>query len=75
MTPTNQKQALLYYLQETGPVDFVVAAQRLGISQLTARISELRREGWEFSKTTTSGKNRYGNRFSKIIYSNPRKVA
>ena len=75
MKPTNQKQALLYYLQETGPVDFVVAAQRLGISQLTARIAELRREGWDFSKATTSGKNKYGNHFQKRIYSNPRKVA
>ena len=74
MTPQNQKEAVLYYMQEKGPIDFLVAANVLGVSQLTARIAELRREGWTFDKCTTSGKNRYGHNFRKTIYSNVRRV-
>ena len=72
--PTNQKEAVLFYLQEKGCIDFLVAANVLGVSQLTARIAELRREGWTFTKTTTGGKNRYGNTFQKTIYSNARRA-
>ena len=71
MKPNNQKEALLYYLQEGHEVDFLVAANTLGISQLTGRIAELRREGWEFTKRTEKGKNRYGHPYRKIFYSSP----
>jgi hypothetical protein len=72
--PRNQKEAILHYMLKTGPIDFRVAAEVCGVSQLTARINELRREGWEFSKTSRKGKNRYGNPFTSVIYSNPRRV-
>lgn len=69
----NQRQAVLNYIQEHGHIDFLAAANDLGVSQLTGRIAELRLEGWEFDKRTKSGKNRYGNHFSKIVYFNARK--
>ena len=71
MKPTNQKEALLYYLQEGHEVDFLVAANTLGISQLTGRIAELRKEGWTFTKRTDRGFNRYGNHFNRVYYSKP----
>lgn len=73
--PKNQTEAILMHIQKHGEIDFLSAANSCGVSQLTARISELRRKGWDFDKKTTTGKNRYGNTFSKTIYSNARKVA
>ena len=69
----NQRQAVLDYIMEHGSIDFLAAANELGISQLTGRIAELRHQGYEFDKRTKSGKNRYGNHFSKTIYYNARK--
>ena len=72
-TPKNQTDAVRIYMQNTGPIDFLIAANLLGISQLTARFSELRRQGYTWDKCTTSGKNRYGNTFTKTVYSNLRR--
>jgi hypothetical protein len=73
MKPKNQADAVLHYIQTRGEIDFLIAARDLGVSQLTARIADLNRKGWTFDKRTVSGKNRYGNKFSKVIYSNARK--
>jgi len=71
--PTNQKEALLMHMQSGHEVDFQEAAI-LGISQLTGRIAQLRKDGWHFSKREESGTNRYGNHYRKVFYSNPRRV-
>ena len=73
--PTNQKDAVLRYIQNRGQIDFLSAANACGVSQLTARINELYRDGWTFDKKTVTGKNRYGNTYSKTIYSNARRAA
>ena len=73
--PTNQREAVLFYIQRHGEIDFLTAANELGVSQLTARINELRKRGWEFSKKDKSGTNRFGNRYTKTIYYNARKKA
>ena len=72
--PTTQCEALLAYMKKGNEVDFQVAAQVLGISQLTGRIAELRKKGYRFSKREEKGKNRYGNHFTKVYYFNPRKA-
>lgn len=72
--PKNQTEAVLMHIQKRGEIDFLAAANSCGVSQLTARISELRRKGWDFDKRVESGKNRYGNAYSKTIYSNARMV-
>ena len=71
IVPKNQKEAVLYWMQAGNELDFQIAARTLGVSQLTARINELRRDGWRFTKRTETGKNRYGNGFHKIYYSEP----
>lgn len=70
--PKNQTEAVLMRIQKVGQIDFLDAAQSCGVSQLTARIAELRRKGWSFDKRTETGKNRYGHAFSKTVYSNAR---
>lgn len=72
--PKNQNEAVLAHVQKYGRIDFLDAANNLGVSQLTARISELRRKGWTFDKRTENGKNRFGNKFQKVIYSNARRL-
>ncbi len=74
MKPTNQTEAVKMYMENTGPIDFLVAANLLGISQLTARMAELRKQGYQWDTCTTSGKNRYGNPYRKAIYSNLRRA-
>ena len=73
MKSTNQKEAVLFYMQEGHELDFLTAANVLGVSQLTARINDLRREGWTFHKRAETGKNRYGHSFTKVYYSKPEK--
>ena len=70
--PKNQTEAVKHYMLKNGPIDFLVAANVLGISQLTARFAELRRQGYVWDKMTRTGKNRYGNSYSTTIYSNLR---
>lgn len=70
--PKNQNEAVLLRIQKVGQIDFLDAAQSCGVSQLTARIAELRQKGWAFDKRTETGKNRFGNTFQKVIYSNAR---
>ncbi len=71
---TNQKESVLYYLQNGDELDFVRAANDLGVSQLTARITELRHEGWDFTKRSEAGKNRFGHAFTKVFYSKPERL-
>ena len=72
--PKNQNEAILAHIRRHGEIDFLSAANFVGVSQLTARISELRRKGWTFEKKTVTGKNRFGHVFSKTIYSNARRA-
>ena len=77
MTPKNQAEAVKQYMENDGsprPIDFLIAANVLGISQLTARFAELRKQGYTVDKMTRTGKNQYGNTFTTTIYSNLRKV-
>lgn len=70
--PKNQTEAVLMRIQKVGEIDFLDAANSCGVSQLTARISELKRKGWKFDKRQVTGKNRYGHHFQKTVYSNAR---
>jgi len=71
--PKNQTEAVLMRIQKVGEIDFLDAANSCGVSQLTARIAELKHKGWTFDKRTVTGKNRFGNTFQKVIYSNARR--
>ena len=55
-----QKEAILFYLENVGDLTTFDAFYRLGITKLTTRISELRRDGYDIvGETVKSGKAKY----------------
>ena len=57
---TTQKQRVVDYIQEFGSISSWEAYSDLGITQLGARIDQLKKEGYEFETEWESKKNRYG---------------
>ena len=55
-----QKERILDYIKEFGSITSLEAYSELGITQLGARLDQLKREGYMFSTETEKGKNRYG---------------
>ena len=56
----NQKQKVLEWLQAGRPLTRMVAMERLGIMNVTARIAELRNEGHIIHPNLRTTVNRYG---------------
>lgn len=65
---TNQRQRILQYIREFGSITSLEAYKDLGITQLGARIFELKREGYNFTTKTEYGTNRYGERMDYARY-------
>lgn len=57
---TSQKERILNYIQEFGSISSWEAYADLGITQLGARIDQLKKEGYEFTTEWETKKNRYG---------------
>jgi hypothetical protein len=57
---TTQKQRVIDYIQEFGSISSWEAYADLGITQLGARIDQLKKEGYEFETEWESKKNRHG---------------
>lgn len=55
-----QKERILDYIKEFGSISSWEAYSELGITQLGARLDQLKREGYIFSTEFEKGKNRYG---------------
>ncbi len=55
-----QRDMVLDYIRRFGSITSWQAYMDLGISQLGARIFELKEQGYVFSKTRIYAKNRYG---------------
>lgn len=55
-----QKQRVINYIREFGSITSFEAYADLGITQLGARIDQLKKEGYEFKTEWESSKNRYG---------------
>ena len=55
-----QKERILDYIKEFGSITSLEAYSELGITQLGARLDQLKREGYMFSTESEKGKNRYG---------------
>ena len=55
-----QRDRVLKYIRDFGFITSWDAYSELGISQLGARIFELKERGYEFKKTRIYAKNRYG---------------
>lgn len=67
-----QKERILKYINEFGYITSWQAYQDLGITQLGARIKELKEKGYKFSKERMYDKNRFGEpiHFDKYFLNN-----
>ena len=58
----SQKQRIINYIREFGSITSYEAYSDLGITQLGARIDQLKKEGYEFKIEWESNTNRFGER-------------
>ena len=56
----NQRQRIINYIHEFGSITSLDAYRDLGITQLGARIDQLKKEGYEFKTEWESNTNRFG---------------
>lgn len=63
-----QKERIIKYIKDFGSITSLEAFKELGITQLGARIFELKREGYEFMTKTEYGTNRYGEKIDYTRY-------
>lgn len=57
-----QKDRILEYIRNFGSISSFEAYADLGITQLGARIDQLKKEGYQFRTEWETGQNRYGER-------------
>lgn len=57
---TTQKDRIINYIREFGSISSWEAYRDLGITQLGARIDQLKKDGYEFKTEWENKKNRYG---------------
>lgn len=55
-----QRSRIVRYLKDFGSITSWEAYEALGVTQLGARIFELKEKGYEFKKEWVTKKNRYG---------------
>lgn len=67
-----QKDLILNYIVQFGSITPMEAFFDLSITKLATRISELRKEGWDFDIDTEQKTNRYGKTVRYAKYSKPR---
>ena len=60
MQRVTQRERVLMYLKQFGSITPLQALKEFGIMRLAARIWELRKRGYNISKTTGTAKNRFG---------------
>ena len=63
-----QKERILDYIKEFGSITSLEAYSELGITQLGARLDQLKREGYMFSTELEKGKNRFGEKVNYKRY-------
>lgn len=63
-----QRDRVLDYMKKFGSITSRDAFVDLGVTQLAARICELRDQGYEFDKQYESEKNRFGEPVSFVRY-------
>jgi len=55
-----QNERVIKYIETFGSITQFEALQDLGVMRLASRISDLTRQGYNFTKKTETVKNRYG---------------
>ena len=63
-----QKEAILKYLTDFGSITSYQAYADLGITQLAARVTELKEQGYVFKTEPQQGRNRYGKPMRYVKY-------
>lgn len=61
-TKVTQRDRVLQYIQDFGSITSWEAYKELGITQLGARIFELKKRGYSFNTERVNTQNRYGDR-------------
>lgn len=73
MKPLTQGEEIIVIIHQTGNITRAKAAHH-HIYELSARIGELEKKGWQFDRKKLSGTNRHGRKWRCTEYSNARKV-
>ncbi len=68
MNKDNQRQRILNYIIRNGSIDRLQSVYDLGIFELSARICELRKQGYSFKVEKLTKRNKYGS-FNYCRYS------
>jgi len=63
-----QKDRVLKYMQDTGKITPLDAIREFGCLRLSARIFDLKRDGYNIVSETETSKNRYGESVSYASY-------
>lgn len=71
----SQKELILKYIADFGYITSFQAYADLGITQLGARIKELKNKGYEFKTEQQKAKNRYGKPVHFVKYYLVKKVS
>lgn len=69
-----QRDLILKYIADFGSITPMDAFHDLGITKLATRISELRKDGWDFKIEMVKGKTRYGKPTRFARYSAPSRL-
>jgi len=64
-----QYEKILNYINRFGSISPMEAFADLGITKLATRISEMRRDGIDFSQEMVTSKNRFGEKVHYMRYS------
>ena len=64
-----QKKLIVRYIKDFGSITPMQAYEDLGITKLSTRISEMKKDGLRFEAETVKSKNRYGKSVSFSKYS------
>lgn len=63
-----QKEKVLDYIKRFGSITRAEAFNDLGIAELSARICELKQDGYEFETKSETSRNRFGERVTYTRY-------
>lgn len=64
----SQTALIAEHLEKYGSISSIEAIQLFGCTRLSARIKDLRTEGWTIKTETASSKNRYGHNSNFGVY-------
>lgn len=63
-----QEDRVLQFMRDTGSITSWQAIQEFGITRIHAKIFNLKKKGYEITKTTKCSKNRYGDPVHFAVY-------